>query len=129
MGCRVSQELWIPGQLPGMNEILAAAKSGHGRGNAYARMKAEWGDVVWALAKQARLTPVNAAAVSFDWREKDRRRDLDNIAAAAKFVLDGLVLSGALLGDGQTHVTALSHRFSVDRERPGVLVTLEPAGP
>lgn len=121
------QQLFIPGPLPGMNEILAAAKSGHGKGNAYSRMKREWCNIVWAYAKSARLRPVPRASVAFEWREKDRRRDIDNVAAASKFVLDGLVKAGVLAGDGQAHVTAMSHAFTVDSRNPGVLVTVIPA--
>ena len=118
------QQFFIPGPMPGMNEILAAAKSGHGKGNAYSRMKREWGNIVWVYAKQARLHDVPRASLIFEWFEKDRRRDIDNIAAAAKFCLDGLVKAGVLAGDGQAHVTALAHQFKVDAKRPGVRVTI-----
>jgi Holliday junction resolvase RusA-like endonuclease len=94
----MTQELWIPGPLPGVNELLAAAKSGRGKGNAYSRLKADWGQSVWAHAKQARLRKVDGPAhISFVWREKNKRRDLDNISGGGqKLILDGLVKAGVL---------------------------------
>lgn len=120
----MTQSLWIPIVFPGMNEIVDAAKSGHGRGNGYSRLKAQWGGVVWSYAKSVRLHPAARAGVAFEWREKDRRRDLDNIAAASKFILDGLVKAKVLPGDGWRHVIGLEHRFTVDAQKPGVLVTI-----
>lgn len=119
--------LWVPGPLPGQNEIISAAKSGRGGANAYSRMKKQWGDTVWALARAAKLRPLDLPVrVSFLWTEKARRRDLDNIIAGGKFVMDGLVKAGVLGGDGWNHVGAIEHRFMVDAKRPGVQVWLSP---
>ncbi len=122
------QRLWIPGRLPGLNEIIAAAKGAGGRGFAYAKMKRELGDTVWATAKAARLQPVVLARLAFRWVEKDRRRDPDNVSSAGrKFILDGLVKAGVLQGDGWAHVAGWSDAFDVDPVRHGVEVTIEEA--
>lgn len=124
----MNASVFIPGPLPGMNEIIAAAKSGRGKGNAYSRMKKQWGEVVWAFAKSARLARVEGpVSVRMCWREKDARRDIDNVAAAAKFVLDGLVKAGVIANDNQATVIALEHIFTVDKAKPGVLVSVDPA--
>jgi Holliday junction resolvase RusA-like endonuclease len=124
----MSAVLFIPGPLPGLNELLGAAKSGRGRFNGYARLKKQWGDTVWALARSARLERVEApVGITFCWREPNRRRDIDNISAAAKLVLDGLVTAGVLDGDGWKHVTSINHLFQVDAARPGVTVFIDPA--
>lgn len=127
-------ELWIDGPLPGQNEIIAAAKTGRGRFNGYARLKAQWSNDVFLLAKANRLKPWDKMAngpaeIEFQWRERGRRRDFDNIAAGAKFVLDGLVKAGVLAGDGWSHVWSITHWFGVDAKRPGVLVRLSPSVP
>lgn len=124
-------ELWIDGPLPGLNDLIDAAKGYGGRGIAYAKLKKQWGETVWAYAKRARLglqeSPVD---VSFLWREPNRRRDIDNVAGAGtKLVLDGLVKAGVLAGDGWADVVKIEHRFQVDPNRPGVLVTIGPACP
>jgi hypothetical protein len=127
----VRGELFIPGPLPGLNELLAAAKSGHGRGNAYSRLKADWGQTVWAHAKAAKLRHFDGpASLLFVWREKNKRRDIDNVAGGGtKLVLDGLVKAGVLDGDGWRDVYSIEHRFQVDAKKPGVLVILGPAMP
>lgn len=124
-------ELWIPGPLPGLNELLRAAKSGHGKGNAYSRLKADWGTTVITHAKAARLKPMDGpVTVSFVWREKNKRRDIDNVAGGGtKLVLDGLVKAGILAGDGWRDVYSIEHRFAVDAKNPGVLVQLDLACP
>jgi Holliday junction resolvase RusA-like endonuclease len=109
-----------------LNEIIAAAKSGRGGANAYSRLKKQWSETVWALAKSQRMLICDwPARVTFAWVEKARRRDLDNICAGAKFVLDGLVKAGVLRGDGWSAIASIEHFFDVDAKRPGVQVSLE----
>lgn len=107
--------LWVPGPLPGMNELIKAAKSGRGKGNAYARLKSQWTETVWALAKSARLPAITRPVViEFRWLEPDKRRDPDNVAAGGrKLILDGLVAAGVLQGDGWKHVHAWRDSFAV----------------
>jgi Holliday junction resolvase RusA-like endonuclease len=127
----MTQELFIPGPLPGLNELISAAKGAGGSGAHYSRLKREWGETVWAYAKKARLKrALDPVTITFTWREKNRRRDLDNIAGGGqKLVLDGLVKAGVLEDDGWEHVYSIEHRFQVDPGRPGVLVHISPACP
>lgn len=120
--------LWIPGPLPGLNEIIEAAKGSGGRGAGYARMKRQWTETVWALAKAARIDKPGPferrVLMVFDWVERDKRRDPDNFCASRKFVLDGLVKAGVLKGDGWRHIDAWRDRWQVNADRPGVGVTI-----
>ncbi len=118
----MTQYLWIPGPMPGFNEIIAAAKSGRGKAVAYSRMKADWTSIVAAFAR--RLVTVDYAKLHFTWKEKTIRRDPDNVSAAAKFVIDGLVKACVLPDDGWRFVKAISHEFVVDI-KPGVAVMIE----
>lgn len=122
----VTQELWIAGPLPSLNELIDAAKGHGGRGYGYSKLKREWGTLVWGLAKAARLKPVASAVLTFEWRERDRRRDPDNVSSAGrKLILDGLVKAGVLSGDGWTGVRAFSDVWLVDPHAPGVLVRID----
>lgn len=122
----MSQSLWIPGPLPGMNETIAAAKGAGGRGILYAAMKREWTQTVALFARAAHLQPVGGRAhFHFHWVERARKRDPDNIAAGKKYVLDGLVLARVLDGDGWEHVDGWKDTFDVGKA-PGVRVTLIP---
>lgn len=120
----MTQELWIAGPLPGMNEMTAAAKGFGGRGYGYSKLKREWTDLVALLARAARLSPVSRARIHFLWLERARRRDPDNFTAGQKFVLDGLVQAHVLPGDRWAHIAGLTHAWEVS-PKPGVLVTIE----
>lgn len=119
-----TQSLWISGKIPGMNEIIAAAKGAGGRGARYAKLKRMWTRKVWALARVSRLRPVERAFFRFEWREVDRARNPDNIAASKKLILDGLVLAKVLSNDGWKQVAGWTDSFVVD-PKPGVLVHIE----
>jgi Holliday junction resolvase RusA-like endonuclease len=126
----MTQELWVNGPLPGMNEWISAAKRPSWSKTSYTNLKKKWTEDVWKLAKAARLKKVDGPAhISFIWREKNRRRDIDNVSAGAKSVLDGLVKAGVLENDGWEHVFSIEHRFQVDAKNPGVLVHISQACP
>lgn len=118
--------LWVPGPLPGLNEMIAAAKGSGGRGAGYARLKRDWTEAVWAEAKRQKVPAFpHRVVLQFTWHERDRRRDPDNVAAGGrKLVLDGLVMAGVLRGDGWRFVQSWSDRFDVRPERPGVAVQI-----
>lgn len=118
--------LFIPGPLPGMNELIDAAKGAGGRGARYARLKRDWTAAIAGLAQRASLPTYRRPVVfKFMWVEKDRRRDPDNVAAGGrKLVLDGLVAAGVLTGDGWRFVQSWYDTFRVDPYRPGVGVEL-----
>ncbi len=58
------------------------------------------------------------------WVEPDKKRDLDNIAAAKKFIFDALVKSKVLQNDGWAQITGFSDSFAVDKENPRIEVTI-----
>lgn len=49
--------------------------------------------------------------IHFHWIEGTKRRDLDNIAFAKKFILDAMVKYGKLENDNRRHVTAFTDTF------------------
>jgi hypothetical protein len=121
----VIQTLWIPGQLPGQNDIITEAKGYGGKGYGYARLKRQWTDTIVLLIKAERLQPIERARLGFSYSEKTKRRDPDNIAGGAhKLICDSLVTAGILPGDGWAHVAGFSDTWRVDKAHPGVLVTI-----
>ena len=110
----------IPIRLPGLNEYIAANRNHRQAG---AKMKSEVEDrLVWYIKNQTKARHDRVRLV-FRWRELDKRRDLDNIAAAKKFVLDAMVKAGAIPGDGWRHVVGFEDHFEVSKQ-PGVRVKL-----
>lgn len=120
------QTFTIPYELPTLNEYIAAERE-----NKFAavRMKHEWTEIVSILAKRD-LQPVRHYPVSVrcTWWIKDRRKDLDNVRFATKFLLDGLQMAGVLRGDGQQYVAELVDTFGVDKASPRVEVSIEEMG-
>ena len=113
--------LTIPGRLPGLNEIFAAAKSHYAK---YSNEKKEYTEEVAWLAKQARLPKFEKACLVITWFEPDRRRDPDNIMAGQKFILDGLVAAKVIPNDNQKYIVSIIHRFRVDKQNPRVEVEI-----
>lgn len=121
------QELWIPGPLPGLNELLDArmrtglTKNGK-RWNAYSKLKKQWDQRVGMHARSQGFRPVRSAQFEYVVREPNRRRDPSNIVSGAvKLIEDGLQEAGLLEGDGWKNV--LSYRSSWEiSDEPGVLV-------
>lgn len=124
------QRLWIPGPLPGLNQLISAAKGAGGRGIAYARLKRRWTDTVILLARAAKLQPIDGPVrLMFLWVEASKRRDPDNVAAGGrKLILDGLVAAKVLPNDGWAQVESWSDTFAVS-PKPGVSVSLRAVEP
>ena len=95
-----------------------------GKWSAYADMKESYGQYIQTFIRKAKLQPMERAFIQFEWCEKNMKRDPDNVAAGKKFILDQLVTSKILPGDGWEHITGFSERFLVDKANPGVNVTL-----
>ena len=59
----------------------------------------------------------------FEWHERTKRRDPDNIASAKKFVLDALVKNGVLEDDSRKYVKGF-YDVIVDDTKDFVIVEL-----
>ncbi len=112
----------IPGRLPGLNDIIEAAKKGKGKYQPYALMKEEHTTQIAWLAKK--LPRYEKVALIITWYEPNARRDPDNIMAGQKFILDGLVAAGAIPNDSQKYIQGIVHRFRVDKRNPRVEVEI-----
>lgn len=118
---------FIPGPLPGLNEMIAAAKGCGGRGRRYAATKARWTQTCALHALAAGLKPHSLARArfAFRWVEEHRRRNPDNVAAGGrKLIFDGLVTAKILPNDGWKEIAGWDDTFEVG-DRPGVHVTVE----
>jgi hypothetical protein len=125
MGGSAYHRLWLPWRLPGLNEIIGAAKGCGGRGLGYSTMKSKTTqDIAWQI-KAARIPPLKAARFKFTWAEPSRQRDKDNIAAGRKFIMDAFKLVKVWGNDGWKQVIGWSDEFQVS-DKPGVLVEIFP---
>ncbi len=128
-------EFFVPGPLPGLNELNHANSRTVFRGGkrfpAYALLKSEWQGVVIAAARAAKIGVFGYSQVffHFNWMERDKRRDPDNfVAGGKKIILDGLVKGGFLKNDGWQNVKGWDDRWDVFPKRPGVNVKIQIIG-
>lgn len=112
-----------PGRLPGLNEIIDAAKKGRGKYQPYANMKKELTNEIAWLVK--RLPKYNRVDVLITWYEPNKRRDPDNITGGQKFILDGLVMAGVIKDDSQRYINRIMHQFEVDQDNPRIEIEVK----
>lgn len=122
------QTFFIPGILPGMNEVIAAAKQIHIRGGIrvgdnYSLLKRKATDRISAVIFEAKITPVEALTLDILWIEKNKRRDPDNIASGIKMILDALVETQIIKNDGWRYNKGWVNNFKVGTPH-GVEVTI-----
>ena len=114
---------FIPVRLPGLNEYTNA-----NRRNKYAgaKIKAESENQI-CLFIRSKLRGVqidNPVFIRYTWHEENRKRDLDNICFAKKFIQDALVKEGVLRNDGWANIVGFEDRFEVLKGNCGVLVEI-----
>lgn len=120
----MTQRFTIPSRLPGLNEYTSAQRSNAQKG---ARMKREQQGIVSLFIRTAHLQPVSAPVrLHYHFYEPNKRRDLDNISGFAhKVIQDALVKCGVLTGDGWANITGYTDTFSVDKQHPRIVVSIE----
>lgn len=111
----------INGTMPGLNDFLAAVNKHRLMGN---KMKQEQTERVAWLAKAQLPVFTRAINLTFVYREKNRKRDKDNIAFAKKFIFDGLVMAGRIPNDTWAWVGDWSEAFVVEPNNPGITVII-----
>lgn len=97
----------IPVKLPGLNDYIRACRANRFEG---AKMKQDAEAMIsyYIMDLPELRGPVS---IRFHWTEGNRRRDLDNVAFAKKFILDALVKTGKLPNDDRKHVIGFRDTF------------------
>ena len=117
------QKFIIKGRLNGLNEY-----TNKNRRNPYAgaKMKKDNENIVIYYIKRFKLKKVDKypIKIKIDWYEKNRKRDIDNITFATKFILDGIVKAEIMQNDSQKYVNEIEHHIYIDKENPRIEVSL-----
>ena len=97
----------IPIKLPSLNDYIRACRANKFLG---AQMKKEMeSEIGFYIQSLPRLT--SPVRITFQWTEATKRRDLDNICFAKKFILDSMVKFGKLQDDNRRMVTGFTDEF------------------
>ncbi len=97
----------IPLKLPGANEYINACRRNRFAG---AKMKSDVQSQIGAFISDLPVFD-KPQRIHFLWIEGNKRRDLDNICFAKKFILDALVQNGKLKDDNRKFVAAFTDDF------------------
>lgn len=113
-------EIEVPGELPGMNEIIAESKRHYSK---YSSMKAKYTEVVaWCSKGKG---PFERIDLDITYYCKNRKRDPDNIIGGGnKFVLDGLVTAGVIENDGWKQIRDITARCKLDKNNPRIAIKI-----
>jgi len=111
-------------KLPSLNEYINLCRT-----NKYkaAKFKADIEtDIAIFLCQMPKYS--NPIKIHFNWIEGNKRRDLDNICFAKKFILDAMVKAGKLKDDNRKCVTAFTDNFYYGKETK-VIIEVEEVKP
>lgn len=111
----------IPFKLPSLNEYIdVCRRNRYEAANFKAGIEA---DIAVYLKDLPEFTkPVK---IRFHWIEGNRKRDLDNVAFAKKFILDALVKLGKLPDDNRKCVTGFTDSFVYSNQFGCIIEILE----
>ena len=104
-------------KLPSLNDYIRVCRS-----NKYqaAKYKADLEEKIgYFLVKMPKWSkPIK---IHFHWIEGNKRRDLDNICFAKKFILDAMVKRGKLTDDNRKNVYGFTDSFEYGKETKVIL--------
>jgi Holliday junction resolvase RusA-like endonuclease len=113
----------IQAKLPSCNNYINANRNNRYLG---ASMKRKTEELIYYYIKDLPVfdKPIK---INFIWVEENKRRDLDNICFAKKFILDALVKAGKLKDDNRNNVYAFTDTFRYE-DTTKVILEIEEGG-
>ena len=111
------------GRLQGLNEYTKINRANRYGANA-SKQRIEQSLILAIREHKLKKVDKYPIKLKITWYEPDRRRDVDNITFAVKFIQDALVKSGILENDGQKQINAIEHIVLTDRDNPRIEVEL-----
>lgn len=113
----MQQKYEIKMKLPSLNDYIKWCRSN----KYYANKKKQ--DIEQQIAYYISKMPTyeNPIKIHFTWIESNKRRDLDNICFAKKFILDSMVKSEKLKDDNRKFVYAFTDSFEYGKKSKIIL--------
>lgn len=119
-------EFVISEKLPSLNEYVNACRKHWAVGS---KMKKDTDElirtyIIEAIYKKQVYATAQSCNIYFEWHEKDKRRDVDNIQSGQKFILDALQETGIIVNDSRKYVKQIFHEI-IDDEKTFVVCNIE----
>ena len=105
MGIRLT----IPMKLPSCNEYINACRTNYHAGNNLKKQVED--NIIWYLKGLPKFE--HPIKINFIWIDKNKKRDLDGICFAKKFILDAMQKCGKLENDNRKWVTGFTDSFAI----------------
>ena len=100
----------IESKLPSLNDYINTLKSPKGQ-HTGARMKSDVDDIcIWCLKRcrsELKAFCAEPVIIWLEWHESSKRRDLDNVYSASKYILDAMQKSGIIANDNYKHIKGI----------------------
>lgn len=107
----------IPFRLPSLNQYInECRKNRYAGANMKRTVEKDIGWYINLLPKYKK--PIK---IHFIWIEENKKRDLDNVCSAKKFILDSMVKAGKLKNDNRNYVTGFIDTFKYGKESKVIL--------
>ena len=114
------KKIEIPMKLPSLNEYINACRTNRYAGaEMKAKIEENIGYYIYSLPRFEKSVKIH-----FHWIEGNKRRDLDNVCFAKKFILDAMVKSGKLKDDNRKCVSGFIDSFEYG-EKSKVILEIE----
>lgn len=114
--------LLVSGELPGLNQYVAAISYNRYAGGAVKRESTDF--VYMCCMSQNIVAYTDPVTITFKWYMKNRKKDLDNVCFGKKFILDGMVKAGVLVNDTQEYIKGFTDEFYIDKQNPRIEVVI-----
>lgn len=103
----------IPFKLPSLNDYIRICNRNRFEGNNF--KKGVENDIIWAIKSSKTPAIEKPVKIKYIWIEKNRKRDIDNVSSAKKYILDALQRAKILINDSPKYVTAHKDEFKYDK--------------
>ena len=117
----------IYGRLPSLNDYVLANRSNRYAGASMKKRNEQMIDkAILKAIDGGFLRMVNKYPITLKiaWYEPNKRRDVDNITFAVKFIQDALVKADVIEDDSQNFINVVQHEVYIDRENPRIEVEI-----
>lgn len=114
----------LPGPLLSPNHAVSTIRGRFAKAAAVRRYRRRAREAVEAEHIETAPWPAMSVAAAFFWKT-NRKRDEDNAMGSLKSAYDGIVDAGLVIDDDYKHMHRKIPTFSVDRNWPRVMLTIQ----
>ena len=117
----------INAKLPSLNDYINACRHNRYAGAKFKKdIESLIGLYITKAVKDGELKPIKGSFIlEFEWHEKYKRRDPDNVATAKKYILDALQTYGIIENDSPKYVKGFTDSFIYGAAEDKVIILIK----